>query len=182
MQDTIEREGSIRTMYESNFCNSLEILEESPEMKDILDMMMERVWEPFVDKDNVKPDLTEEEAIANFFLGFFPDIEDPEDLALELSTFLEDLQVHARAKHNQQIVDFCDFFADNADQLAIDLLKAKESLNRAMKTAIENEFVRAEQVAKAYEEADETSPKQQIRNAQDRLSAGRGAFRKTEER
>lgn len=98
-----------------------------------------------------KVELTEEELIANFFLGLFPDIDDPEDLSIEISTFLEDLQIHARAKKNQQIVGFCDVFADNADRLTKDLLAAKKIIMQKVHATYKQEAADAEKIAKAFE-------------------------------
>lgn len=59
---------------------------------------VDKGWEALFNSSNINIDLTEEEKIADFFLGLFPDIDDPEDLAEELTTYLEDLQVNAKAR------------------------------------------------------------------------------------
>lgn len=142
----------------------------------VFDCIVERSWEPFFEVTAASPDLSEEEVIANFFLGFFPEIDDPDDLAVELSTFFEDLQVHAKAKKNQQIVNFCNFFADNAEQLAIDLLAAKKSLIENVQKCVNEEVERAKRLAKTFEEAEEELPEDQIKETQRKFSRFEGEF------
>lgn len=126
-------------------------------------------------------ELNEDEKIANFFLGIFPKINDPNDLALELSTFFEDLQVHAKAKGNKQIIDFCNFFADNSDQLAEDLLQAKVIISKKVRDAVKDssqdrEF-EEDEIEDAFEEAGEMSPVQRIKMVGERFAQRLGMFR-----
>ena len=142
-----------------------------------IEEVMNLISGPVLAQSSKKIELTEEELVANFFLGLFPDINDPEDLSIEISTFLEDLQVHARAKKNQQMVDFCNFFADNADQLAEDLLAAKEIIAQKVRAAYEQESENAEKIDEVFEKSGEISPRDQIREARTRFSNGTGVFR-----
>lgn len=122
----------------------------------------EEGWENVFDCRNIRIDLTEEEKLADFFLGLFPDIDSADDLADELSAYFEDLQANAKARLSRikdkdaeaeivatskveavslfrkrklndrdlvkAVVDFCEYFADNAQTLAKDLLKLKRVL------------------------------------------------------
>ena len=62
------------------------------------DTKKEEGWENVFDRRNIIIDLNEEEKIADFFLGLFPDIDSADDLADELSAYFEYLQVDAKAR------------------------------------------------------------------------------------
>ena len=102
----------------------------------INDMLCDMLSYEFDKLQEVNVNLSEDEKIADFFIGLFPKINDPEDLSLEICTFLEDLQVHAKAKNNKVVVDFCNFFADNAEQFAKDLLTLKPTIAEKIRKAM----------------------------------------------